>query len=122
MLSGSAGSSGWRSRPARRWSSRTWAPPRSATARASACWCRWPGGGGGGVAGTGGRRPGGAGPPAGAGAQVAAIPADVGAAAAAVGDQLDGGQGDAAQPAAFYLVVLLVGQIWLPGACHTVHL
>src|SRR5207248_6449175 len=78
---------------------------------------RWPGG-----AGTGSLRPGGARPSAGAGTQVAAVPADVGAAAAAVGDQLGGGKGDAAQPATFYLVMPLVDQIWLPGACHTLHL
>lgn len=79
---------------------------------------RWPGGG---VARAGGWWPGG-GPPAGAGAHVTAVPADVGAAAAAVGDLLGGGQDNAAQPAAFYQVVLLVNQIWLSGACHPVHL
>jgi hypothetical protein len=72
------------------------------------CRGRWPSG----------SWPGGGGPPAGAGAHVTAVPADVGAAAAAVGDQLGGGQCDAAQPAAFDQVVPLVGQIWLPGACH----
>jgi hypothetical protein len=53
----------------------------------------------------------GAGPPAGAAAHVAAVPAEIGAGPGAVRNQLIGGQGDAAQPAPFYLVVLLMVQV-----------
>lgn len=81
-------------------------------------WSSGGGGAAGGVAGVTGMGPGGDAPPAGARAQVAAIPADIGASAAAIGDQLGSRQADTAQPATLYPVMPLAGQVWLPWTCH----
>ena len=65
-----------------------------------------------------GARPGGDGPAAGACSQITAVPPDVGAGAAAIGDHLRRGQPDAAQPAPLDPVAPLMGRDGLLWACH----
>src|SRR5262249_7216106 len=62
--------------------------------------------------------PGGDGPASGARSQVTAIPADIGARAAAVGDHQSGRQANTAHPATLDTIVPLVGRIRFPRTSH----